>query len=133
VKPCCRQYTGSSVRIIASNAANSAMAQAIGSRRQKANRSRKVTLHASVLRRPSRISGATSSSRSPPRNRSHRRSRETQHHRPGQLAQGVAAAIQRHQPPAPLLDHQLVDPAFAEDEHHGQDMPIISRSTSHSG
>lgn len=65
VNPCCRQYTGSSVRIIASNAANSAMAQAItGNRRQKPNRSLKVTLHASVVGappRPSKIKGATSS------------------------------------------------------------------------
>ncbi|MNP56386.1 hypothetical protein D3C76_1511090 [compost metagenome] len=65
VKPCCRQYTGSKVRIIASNEANRAMAQAItGKRRQKRNRSPKVTLQASVLGappRPSRISGATSS------------------------------------------------------------------------
>ncbi|CAM3645334.1 hypothetical protein PSRE111525_03745 [Pseudomonas reidholzensis] len=43
--PCCRQYTGNRVRIIASKAANKAMAQAItGNRRQKANRSLNVTL-----------------------------------------------------------------------------------------
>ncbi|MNC15797.1 hypothetical protein D3C75_636280 [compost metagenome] len=48
------------------------------------------------------------------------RAEKAQHQRPGQLAEGIAAAIQRHQAATPLLDHQLVDPAFAEDEHHGQ-------------
>ena len=48
------------------------------------------------------------------------RTEKAQHQRPGQLTQGVAAAVQRHQATTPLLDHQLVDPAFAEYEHHGQ-------------
>ena len=46
-----------------------------------------------------------------------------QQQRPRQLAQRIGAAIQRHQPAAPLLHHQLVDPAFAKNEHDGQDHP----------
>ncbi|MNC46483.1 hypothetical protein D3C75_955050 [compost metagenome] len=69
LKPCCRQYTGNKVRIIASNAANRAIAQAMtGKRRQKPIRSSKVTLHASALGAPSRpnsTSGANSSKPAP--------------------------------------------------------------------
>jgi len=69
VKPCCRQYTGSSVRIIASNAANSATAQAIAGRLlQKRHRSAKVTLNESAVgapERPSSNSGATSNRPTP--------------------------------------------------------------------
>lgn len=65
LKPCCRQYIGSRVRIMASNEANNAMAQAItGSLLQKANRSAKVTFHACVEGappRPSNSKGDTSS------------------------------------------------------------------------
>ncbi|MNP06384.1 hypothetical protein D3C76_983640 [compost metagenome] len=46
-----------------------------------------------------------------------------QQHRACQLTQRIAAAIQRHQPPAPLLDHQLIDPAFTDNEYEGQDHP----------
>ena len=63
VKPCCRQYTGNSVRIIASKAANNATAQAIAGRpRQKRHRSPNVTLNESAVGapvRPSNSSGAT--------------------------------------------------------------------------
>ena len=45
---------------------------------------------------------------------------EGQQYRPGQLAEGVAGAVQRDQPATPLLHRQLVDPAFPEDEHHGE-------------
>ncbi|MOA31024.1 hypothetical protein D3C78_1521580 [compost metagenome] len=45
---------------------------------------------------------------------------EAQHHRPGQLAQRITGAVQRHQPATPLFQRQLVDPALAENEHHGQ-------------
>ncbi|MNN27438.1 hypothetical protein D3C81_1409740 [compost metagenome] len=40
--------------------------------------------------------------------------------RPAQLAEGEAGAVQRHQPATPAFGGQLVDPALAEDEHHGQ-------------
>lgn len=63
VNPCCRQYTGNNVRIIASNAANSATAQAIAGRlRQKRHSCANVTLKDSALgapERPSSNSGAT--------------------------------------------------------------------------
>ncbi|MNJ51174.1 hypothetical protein D3C77_464720 [compost metagenome] len=69
LKPCCRQYTGNRVRIIASNEANRAIAQAItGKRRQKPIRSNNVTLQASALGappRPSSTSGATNNRPAP--------------------------------------------------------------------
>ncbi|MNL43990.1 hypothetical protein D3C87_1665320 [compost metagenome] len=69
VKPWRRQYTGNSVRIIASNAANSDTAQAIAGRpRQNVSRSPKVTLQASLLGaplRPSNRNGAATSKPTP--------------------------------------------------------------------
>ncbi|CNK12554.1 Uncharacterised protein [Mycobacterium tuberculosis] len=69
VKPCCRQYTGNNVRIIASNAANKATAQAIAGRlRQKRHKSAKVTLNDSAVGapvRPSNSTGATTSRPTP--------------------------------------------------------------------
>ena len=63
VKPCCRQYTGSSVRIIASNAANNATAQAIAGRlRQKRHSSANVTLKDSAVGAPERPSNSNGAS-----------------------------------------------------------------------
>ncbi|MCY1301671.1 hypothetical protein D9M70_512960 [compost metagenome] len=47
-------------------------------------------------------------------------SQGTEQQRAGELAQGVAGSVKRHQATAPLLHRQLVDPALAEDEHHRQ-------------
>ena len=48
------------------------------------------------------------------------RAERRQQQRSAELTEGITGAVQRHQATTPLLHRQLVDPAFTEDEHHGQ-------------